>query len=124
MKVAKNEHTVCFDVDDTLIMWEGTFLEKFEGCVEVVCPHDNKTTYHRPHKRHIEFLKKEHARGYTVVVWSSAGAAWAESVIKSLKLEEYVDFVLSKPQKWVDDLKNPAEILGVHLYLSEDGFSR
>ena len=123
MKVARSEHTICYDVDDTLIMWDDNYTKPFKDCVAITCPYDGTTTYHRIHKRHVGFLKKQHAKGYTVVVWSSSGAAWAETVVKALGLEKYVDFVMSKPQKWVDDLSNPAEVLGIHIYLDEKGHS-
>lgn len=123
MKVAKSEHTICFDVDDTLIMWDENHTQPFEGCVAVVCPYDGNTSYHRPHKRHIGFLKKQHAKGYTVVVWSAGGSEWAKAVTLALGLEEFVDFVMAKPQKYVDDLPNASDVLGVRIYLSEEGHS-
>ena len=123
MKVARSEHTICFDVDDTLIMWDQNHTQPFEGAVKVQCPYDCQTTYHRPHTRHIEFLKKQAAKGYTVVVWSAGGSQWAMAAVVALGIEEHVDFVMSKPQKWVDDLSNPADVLGIHLYLDEEGHS-
>jgi FMN phosphatase YigB (HAD superfamily) len=123
-KLARSEHTIAFDCDDTLIIWDENHMKPFDDSVKLICPHDGAITYHRVHKRHVEFLKKQHAKGYTVIVWSSAGSGWAESVVKSLNLEKYVDFVMSKPQKWVDDATNPADVLGVRVFLSEEGYSR
>ena len=124
MIVANSEQIICFDCDDTLIMWDMNHVQPFDGSVEVKCPWDTSTTYHRPHQRHIDFLKKQKAKGMTVVVWSAGGTKWAEAVVKSLKLEDHVDFVMSKPQKWVDDLPKAEDVLGVRIYLSEEGFSR
>ena len=123
MFVASSEHIITFDCDDTLIMWDEDFTIYKKGDVEIECPHDGHVTYHRPHKRHIGFLKKQKAKGYTVVVWSAGGTAWAEAVVKALNIQEYVDIVMSKPIKWVDDLTDPAQVLGTHVYLSEDGHS-
>lgn len=126
MLVAPSEQTIFFDVDDTLIMWDDLCRkgpdERGER-IKVVCPHDGMVTYHRPHHRHIGFLKKQKAKGYTVVVWSFSGTGWAAEVVRSLGLEDYVDFVTSKPTKWVDDLKDPNLALGTHVYLSEEGYS-
>lgn len=123
MQVARSEHTICYDCDDTLIVWVEDSHTPFEGSVKVVCPHDGEVTYHRPHKRHISFLKKQYIKGYTVIVWSSSGVGWANAVVKALELEKYVDFVMSKPQKWVDDERDPSKVLGSHIYLDEKGFS-
>jgi predicted phosphatase len=103
-KVARSDNTIAYDVDDTLIMWDKNYLKPFKGAIEMTCPYDGAVTYHRPHKRHIDFLKKQHAKGYTILVWSAAGAKWAEAAVKALELEDHVDMIMSKPQKWVDDL--------------------
>jgi len=123
MYTAPSEHSIFFDVDDTLIIWSDNFAMPFDGAVRVVCPHDGQVSYHSPHKRHIGFLKKQKAKGMTVVVWSASGVGWAASVVKALELENYVDVVISKPDKWVDDLVNPAHVLGTRLYLDENGNS-
>lgn len=123
MKKARSEHSVFFDVDDTLIMWDENYTQPFEGAVEVTCPHDGQVSFHRPHLRHIEFLKKQHAKGYSIVVWSAGGVGWANAAVEALELVDYVDFVTSKPQKWVDDLLTPGEVLGSRMYLDEEGYS-
>lgn len=124
MNVARSENIIAFDVDDTLILWDENHTQPFEGSIRVTCPHDGYVSYHRPYKRHIEFLKKQYAKGYTVVVWSSAGTGWAEAVVNALELNDYVDFVMSKPIKWVDDQINASDVLGKRVFLSEDGYSK
>ncbi len=106
MKVYKNELTISFDTDDTLVMWEGNPYEPGEGKVKIKDPNDTETPYRylMPHVRHINFLKKCHSRGYSVTVWSNGGWAWAESVIRALNLEDFVSKIESKPIKIVDDL--------------------
>ena len=101
MQVVENENMVCFDVDDTLVMWnippgregECTLFNNF-GFAEWLLPH----------KPHIELLKSFKVRGQFVVVWSQGGYQWAREVVKHLGLEEYVDLVMSKPKWIVDDL--------------------
>lgn len=123
MKVARTENTLVCDVDDTLIFWDSNCNKPFVDALEVTCPHDGRRTWHRVHKRHVEFLKKQHAKGYTVVVWSASGVGWAQAVVEKLGITDYVDFVMSKPLKWVDDLTDPGQILGTHIYLDEKGHS-
>lgn len=123
MFVARSEHIITFDVDDTLILWGDKFFDPNDGPIRMVCPHDGAVTYHKPHERHIGFLKKQHAKGYTVVVWSAGGTKWAESAVKALGIEDYVDIVMAKPVKWVDDLVDPNQVLGNHIYLEPEGNS-
>lgn len=124
MHVASSERVIAFDCDDTLIFWDENYTQPFDGAVKIVCPHDGEITYHRPHQRHINFLKKQKARGYSVKVWSSAGTKWAEAVVLALNLENYVDQVSSKPEKYVDDLPDAKDVLGIHIYLNEEGYSK
>lgn len=123
MKVARSEMTITFDVDDTLIFWDNRLNKPHNGSLSIVCPHDNRKTFHRVHKRHVDFLKKQHAKGYTVIVWSASGTGWAEAVVNALGISDYVDFVMSKPHKWVDDIIDPSQVLGTHIYLDEAGYS-
>lgn len=127
MIVAGSERVICFDVDDTLIIWDNfsfNLLGKIRyGHVEITCPHDGARTRHRAHQRHIKFLKRIKAKGFTVVVWSQSGTAWAEAAVLALGLEDYVDIVMSKPEKCVDDLPNASDIIGKVFFLDENGHS-
>jgi hypothetical protein len=119
MLVIPGENHAAFDCDDTLVMW-------FSSCnpeekVKIVCPYGGSETWLKPHKGHIELLKKFKVRGHTIIVWSSGGVLWAEAVVKALGLEAYVDTVMTKPSKLVDDLK-VTEIFPVRIYL-KDGTS-
>lgn len=116
MKVIENENVVCFDCDDTLVLW-------FSGCdpkdkVNILCPYSKTIDSLKPHKRHIDLLKKYKGRGMTVIVWSAAGYQWAEAVVKALELEDYVDFVQTKPSKYVDDM-TAEHVLGSRIYLED-----
>ena len=117
MLVADSERIACFDVDQTLIFWDYDKEYDPEQSIEITCPHDGEVTYHSAHKKHIHFLKKLKARGLFIIVWSSNGTAWAETVARSLGLEKYVDFVMSKPEKIIDDLPNSSDIIPRPIYL-------
>ena len=96
MKVIR-KNPVFYDVDDTLILYEGdgeyVDVEYFGDKVRVL-----------PHKMHCRFLKNNKRRGFSVHVWSQQGHEWAKAVVEALGLEDFVDFVSSKPQSYFDDL--------------------
>ncbi len=103
MEVIKDKKSiVTFDVDETLIMWGKDTDKKISITLE---GEDGFTMDVTPHAAHIELLKdfKKVCR-YTVVVWSQSGWDWALAVVKALELEDYVDLVMSKPSRHVDDL--------------------
>lgn len=104
MKVLKNEKHACFDVDDTLVMWGDKDYTPDPTKIAFKCPHTESTYYLKPNKSHINFLKVQKSRGFDITVWSQGGWEWAETVIKTLELENYVDTVQTKPLKYVDDL--------------------
>lgn len=118
MIIIENEHIVMTDIDDTLLMWPKDHQKPGKGKVLVVCPYSGLKTYLKPHKKHINLIKKYHGRGMVIVAWSAAGYKWAEAAIKAVKLEDYITLVLTKPSKFMDDLK-AEEILGVRVYLED-----
>lgn len=65
MYVLKSDKTLFVDVDDTLVMWKGN-------------------TY-TPHKKHIAMIKKLHARGQPVVVWSAGGLGMGGAYCKGTR---------------------------------------
>jgi phosphoserine phosphatase len=104
MKVVNSDKIVCFDVDDTLV---SDVTEKFSESidpsnVEIKC--EGHTTTVKPIKENIDAIKRHKRQGQVVIVWSAAGYKWAESVVKSLNLQDYVDIVMSKPMWYYDDL--------------------
>lgn len=131
MFVMKCKQTTYFDVDDTLVMWKASPEELAERGVEITCP---ISTYYNedgeqktiegwkqlllPHRYHIEQLKQHKLRGHTIIVWSAGGYDWAEAVVRSLGLEQYVDLVISKPIWCYDDLQ-PNEIIPKPQYKRE-----
>lgn len=118
MIVIKNESTIFVDCDDTLIMWGKKYNKPHKGAIEIRDPYDDSLNYLKPHMKHINLLKKYKGRGNSIVCWSAGGFKWAEAVIKALKLESYVDLIVTKPIKYIDDL--PAKkILGTRLYFKD-----
>lgn len=95
------DRVVFCDVDDTLVTFNfnPTDLNK---CVLVGPPGFEK--YALPMTGNIENLKNARTRGHGVVVWSQGGFSWAKAVVEALKLEEYVDLVVTKPNWIYDDL--------------------
>lgn len=107
MEIISNDHVVCFDVDETLIIWhwdqyKKTELSEANQLIDIKM--DNYSTSVEPFKEHIELLKRYKAKGKFIIVWTQSGYKWGEAVVKALGLEEYVDLVLTKPEKYVDDL--------------------
>lgn len=116
MHVIDGENVVAFDIDETLVMWHSDVPP--EDKVSITCPYGGDTRLFKEHKIHVEFLKKNKGRGLTVIVWSAAGVLWDEAVVKALGIEQYVDYILSKPSKIVDDL-TPNEIFPHRIYLKD-----
>lgn len=118
MIVIPCKQTTFYDVDDTLVMWDATPEELAEHGIDFECPgslvffdEEDKPHYAPgwkarlvPHRYHIEQMIKHKMRGHTNIVWSAGGYDWAEAVIRALKLERYVDLVISKPIWCYDDL--------------------
>lgn len=109
-----------FDVDDTLVMWSlpKDFNEP-EKLIQVLCR--NKTERCLPNVHNINLLRSMSRRGHGIIVWSAGGSDWAEAVVDALGLNEYVDVVTAKPTYYIDDVVNPAHILGKHGYFTIDG---
>lgn len=122
-----------FDVDDTLVMWNATPEELEARGVDFECPgalvtidEDGTESFAPawkqrllPHRYHIEQLIKHKQRGHTIIVWSAGGYDWAAAVVKALKLENYVDLVISKPTWFYDDLM-PDEFMGKRYYKKDE----
>jgi len=91
-----DKHTIFVDVDNTLILW-GSQVEPV-----VNLSFGQTASIHVPH---LEKIKEFKARGHLIVVWSAGGADWAERIVYQLKIEEYVDLIISKPSWFIDDLE-------------------
>lgn len=104
MWVVENEAIFPVDVDDTLIVWDEEYQCPVEERVECIDPYDGSVHQLKPHRPHIQLLKEKKTRGAYIIIWSQGGYQWARAVVKALKLEAYVDQVLTKPSMYMDDL--------------------
>lgn len=95
-----NENIVLYDCDDTLIFFDGP--PEIDPISIAIGPYSERVW---PNYAVIEKLKRSKFRGHYVRVHSQGGVDWAESVVKALGLEEYVDSVEAKPKWFVDDLE-------------------
>lgn len=111
MNVIQSTKIICFDCDDTLVLWNGKGMSWGKNNKEAVAfrdPYNSKEYYDsylylKPNNEVIELLKTYKAAKWTIVVWSAGGWLWAKEVVKTLNLEEYVDLCMSKPERYVDD---------------------
>ena len=110
MQVLHSTRSVWYDVDNTLVFSLREYPHQISN--EIVKINGRKFWVHLPH---VETIKDFKARGHTVVVWSAGGSEWAETVVKSLNLEEYIDLVISKPD-WIWDDKEPEEFMPKRFY--------
>lgn len=112
--VLESSNCIFVDVDDTLIMWDHKKHSQ-RNTISVEDPHMvGHIIQFIPHRTHINILKRNHAQGRVVIVWSAAGFEWASTIVKTLGLEEYVSLIMEKPTKIMDDLPmdrwNPTRI--------------
>lgn len=112
-KIFNFDQVVTIDVDDTLVLWPESHRDytkpashtlPYEGAVGFKDPYDGTTNWLVPHQKHIDLIKKYKGRGFLVIVWSAGGVQWANSVVDSLGIRDYVDIILTKPSRYVDDL--------------------
>ncbi len=129
MKIIDSEHVVMVDVDDTLVLWgkdhriplAATCDNNFNDHRKLfVDPYTGDNLYLTPHNVHIRLLRQYKGRGFTIVVWSMAGVRWSESVVKTLGIEDIVDYCMSKPSKHLDDKSEVDSIIGSRVYLSNN----
>lgn len=120
MKVVKSNNISCFDVDNTLVMWDKNYRLNSADNSKVGLYYGGEVVQLKKNKSHMLLLKQFKLRGDTIIVWSQNGYEWAEQVIAALKLENYVDFVMSKPLRHVDDKKEKEYIVGNYVYLEEE----
>jgi len=112
MRVQMAENVVCYDVDGTLVS------ENSNGGIFITNPNNQIGKEYTSHTRNIELLKAHHGRGFFVKVWSAAGWQWAETVVKALNLERYVNSVETKPTLLVDDLE-VQEVFPARIFLKD-----
>ena len=111
---ADNRKTAYFDCDETLVMWGA---DPKEADTKVLCLERGNLCV-KLHKKHIQLLKDLYCIGWGIVVWSQGGVEHATAIVKQLGLEQYVDFVLPKPEMYVDD--KPFENQGIRRSYHDD----
>lgn len=117
----KNDNTTAFDVDQTLIYWifYTEYSKNHESPDYFQLKYGQEFCFFKKHKAHIRFLKHCKERGDFIVVWSQNGAEWAEKIVKALNLQDYVDVVMAKPTRHVDDKENIPDIVGNRIFIKE-----
>lgn len=118
--VLNNETVVLVDVDETLICWSKTFKKPGKNKKLFIDPYTKDKLYLTPHGPHIRLLKQYKARGFAIVVASMAGVLWSQTIVDGLNLNKYVDIVMSKPIKHMDDKEDIKDIVGTRVYLKND----
>lgn len=96
-KITTAENIAYVDIDQTLITKvdnkTGSLALDYYGTPWVVFPK----------KANIDFMKSLKARGYYIIVHSANGWQHAQKVIEVLDLNQFVDEIKTKPQKYIDD---------------------
>jgi phosphoserine phosphatase len=127
MQTIQSQKIICFDVDDTLVLYSGnrSWGKNNKEAVKFRDPYISKEyfdsyLYLKPNIEVIELLKTYKAAKWTVIVWSAGGWQWAQEVTKTLGIEEYVDICMSKPERYVDD--NPCTVwMGMYVEVTLGG---
>lgn len=120
MTVIDSDFIVMVDVDDTLVKWSSSYNIPHDKAIQITDQTNNSIVYVTPHEKHINLLKKYKDMNYKVFVWSGGGYRWAKSVIETLQLQNHVDFIMTKPIKYIDDL-DCNEWMGSRIYLKDYG---
>jgi phosphoserine phosphatase len=130
-----------FDVDHTLVIWERDpnkllldLPEGLEESFDQICKadfpelhnrqpevlgisHNGFRFWIRPVWTHVLQLIQQKMKGIQVVVWSASGSDWAEAVVNRLRLDDYVDLVVTKPDFYYDD-SHPEGFMGKHFFFA------
>lgn len=99
MQIIQDHRVACFDIDETLLMFDWKDYTSETGHLMYL---DDCAVL--PNHRNIDLLLQFKARGFTIIAWSQGGYAYAAQAIALLGLESKVDYVMSKPNWYIDDL--------------------
>jgi hypothetical protein len=103
-------------------MWQGFLADKSEYPIHV--KYQGSTMRGKAHQKHVSVLKRhKHYGKHTIVVWSAGGEEHARNICDQLKITEFVDHFLAKPDYYYDDL-HCSEFMGIHKYLSEGNLKK
>lgn len=110
------------DIDETLVLWEPPQSDvKYSKEELITVTVRNITRKFRINKYNIDYIEKLAVRGHLIILWSAAGALWAEAVAKALDIEHLVTACMSKPTYFVDDIKDANQFMGKHVFFDENG---
>lgn len=106
MHIIPGNNVAFFDVDDTLVMWDTTLINKEPERAMLFQNPDDATNFWSliPNYKTIRALKAHKESGGVVVVWSQGGWDWCKEVVGTLELTDYVDLIISKPKVIYDDI--------------------
>jgi hypothetical protein len=106
MNLIKSELVWCVDVDDTLVIWGAD--KHLHPTIDFVEPHSKDEIKVVVNLNNIRLLKEKKARGCFIVLWSQGGWEYAAEIATALKLNDFIDIVMTKPTGIIDDL-HPSE---------------
>lgn len=111
--IKSNNFVLMVDVDDTLVRaisdFDNDYGPDIQDPLTLAC--FGLETF----ESNIKYMQRAKLKGYTVIVWSKQGVEWAEAVVKTLHLENFVDMIISKPVEYMDD-KEEGSLLGKRIY--------
>lgn len=116
MMTIDSELVAAFDIDDSIL-----FEDANRGIpVQYTNPFTGKIEHRSYSEVHVEWLKELHARGYTIILWSAGSAKHCEAVARTLKIDKYVHFCVTKPLVHVDDKRDSLSIIGKRIFLEKE----
>jgi hypothetical protein len=116
MYVASSQPTAYVDIDSTLIEWN--LPSDGDDPNKIVTINNNKfviNTYN------LEYIIKLGMRNHVLILWSAGGAEWAANVAKALKIENLIFACVNKPTYYVDDIADPRDFMGKHVFYDSKG---
>jgi hypothetical protein len=99
------ENVIAVDVDDTLILHDEPKDPENKTKIQIQYPGGSMVEVW-VHEAHLQFVKDQHAKGRTILIWSQGGGKWVEAVAEALGLNKLnpMPIKMSKPFAFVDDL--------------------
>lgn len=121
-ELKKSNNVTCFDVDDTLVIWPKDFRIHKEDRITFM--YGGEMVHLEEHSYHTIFLKHCFNRGDMVIVWSANGYSWAQNVVETLGLQNYVTVVMSKPTRHIDDKEHPSSLAGSRVFIPHETYEK
>jgi len=121
LKIVNNENPLFLDIDDTIILYPEADMDPSQlknlGYKEFTDFIGNKFLA-LPSEKHIKLIKYYKARGFYIIAWSGNGFKHAEHILKQLNLLDYIDQIMSKSSRYVDDV-DCQHWMGKRIYLEK-----